>query len=46
MAVKGLRTINYEERAKDTNYKKRLNKVMTEKASSKKYWSLFLKVAS
>ena len=31
MAAKALRTINYEERAKDTDYKKRLNKVMTEK---------------
>jgi glutaconate CoA-transferase subunit A len=31
MAVKGLRTIDYEERARDTDYKKRLNKVMTEK---------------
>ena len=30
-AVKGLRTINHEERAKDTDYKKKLNKVMTEK---------------
>lgn len=33
VAMGGLRTINYEERAKDTDYKKRLNKVMTEKAS-------------
>jgi hypothetical protein len=33
MAMRGLRTINYEERAKYTDYKKRLNKVMTEKAS-------------
>ena len=34
MAIKGLGTINYEERTKDTDYKKRLNKVMTEKAFS------------
>ena len=32
-AIKWLRTINYEGRAEDTDYKKRLNKVMTEKAS-------------
>src|SRR4030043_27204 len=31
MAIKGLETINYEERAKDAHYKKRLRKVMTEK---------------
>ena len=31
MAIKGLETINYEERAKDKHYKKRLRKVMTEK---------------
>src|SRR4030042_3607270 len=31
MAAKALRTINYEERAKDTDCKKRLNKVMTER---------------
>ena len=35
MAITGLRTINYEERAKDTDYKKRLNKVMTEKEAVK-----------
>jgi hypothetical protein len=32
-AIKGLGTINYEERVKDTAYKKILNKMMTEKAS-------------
>jgi hypothetical protein len=32
-AIKGLRIINYEERSKDTAYKKRLNKVMNGKAS-------------
>jgi glutaconate CoA-transferase subunit A len=31
MAVQGLVTIDYEERAKDSSYKKKLNKVMTEK---------------
>lgn len=31
MAVQGLATIDYEERAKDSSYKKKLNKVMTEK---------------
>ena len=31
MAVQGLVTIDYEERAKDSIYKKKLNKVMTEK---------------
>ena len=31
MATKELRTINYEERAKDADYKRKLNKVMTEK---------------
>lgn len=29
--VKGLKTTNYEERSKDTDHKKKLNKVMTEK---------------
>jgi glutaconate CoA-transferase subunit A len=31
MAIQGLATIDYEERAKDSSYKKKLNKVMTEK---------------
>jgi len=31
MAVQGFATINYDERAKDSSYKKKLNKVMTEK---------------
>lgn len=31
MTVKGLKTIDYEERAKESAYKKRLNKVMTAK---------------
>jgi len=31
MTIRGLETINYEERAKEADYKKRLNKVMTEK---------------
>jgi len=31
MAIQGLETINYEARAKEAAYKKRLNKVMTEK---------------
>ena len=31
MAKRGLGTINYEERARESEYKKRLNKVMTEK---------------
>ncbi len=31
MAIQGLATINYEERAKESGYKKKLHKVMTEK---------------
>ncbi|UCB42817.1 MAG: CoA transferase subunit A [Dehalococcoidales bacterium] len=31
MVIQGLETIDYEKRAKDSDYKKRLNKVMTEK---------------
>lgn len=31
MAIQGLETIDYETRVKDTGYKKKLNKVMTEK---------------
>jgi len=31
MAIQGLGTIDYAERARDSDYKKRLNKVMTEK---------------
>jgi len=31
MAIRGLETINYEERARESEYKKRLHKVMTEK---------------
>ena len=31
MEIQGLKTTNYEERAKETGYKKKLNKVMTEK---------------
>jgi len=37
MATKGLRTINYEERARDAEHKKRLNKVMTEKEAVEKF---------
>jgi glutaconate CoA-transferase subunit A len=31
MAIRGLETINYEQRARESEYKKRLHKVMTEK---------------
>ena len=31
MAIRGVETINYEERARESEYKKRLHKVMTEK---------------